>query len=644
MIQGNKIGSTSEFQPAVDSRAMRLMISALLTLLSTSAFASVPATQDACAPVPDRYVGQGNGPGGTTCLYGADCLSGMCLPDGRGGAYCAGEGRIQWDCLFSYGPDWRLTNLDLCESDSATCGASTRPFCVYDLGGTSSCAGACTAGESCLWNEDCGGSEGVCIRDPNANSGQCAAGFPGRPDGLCPAGFECSDDPNTSARWCTIPDTGVVQNPILNGAVCDGVHNDGPQLQAQLNHISSQGGGTLYLPACTFFIDQTLHIHDNTTIVGHGAQSLLIRGDAETSSPLWEISDCAGNVASQSFPNWGFLRNARYNCDNTNIVLQDFALDGSLVQGSQTDPQGLHAPAIQFSGVTDSIIERLTIRDVAQDAIFLRNGGINVVVRDNLIDGFNMRWFNGAAINVEMHADGINPGQPLITNNSIISRSLKPTSNQIFGINVSRNGVATAPRVIITNNVIRLRDGHSGISVLDFAEDSLVQNNTLLAWPSPENTAFKGIHVMGDVDVIGNHITGGEKATVHRAIYAEGPAISPFGPITVSHNTIVGWSLVSSDPATKASIGIISLKGYRDFTMIGNNVSNPAGGHVLSLGYTELEPSSHLARNGLIQDNVFPDPSGGYNSIDCKPKSCEMSLVNNVAPIVTVTECTKPCP
>jgi hypothetical protein len=64
-------------------------------------------------------------------------------------------------------------------------------------------------------------------------------------------------------------------NVQMYGATGDGTHNDAPALQAALNYLNSQGGGTLLLPRGTYLINSTINMTNMRAVqlVGTGGQN-----------------------------------------------------------------------------------------------------------------------------------------------------------------------------------------------------------------------------------------------------------------------------------------------------------------------------------------------------------------------------------
>lgn len=174
------------------------------------------------------------------------------------------------------------------------------------------------------------------------------------------------------------------------GAAGDGVIDDGQAFQEALNGASADKGG-VFIPVGNYFIDKTLLVDDNTEIFGEGENI-----------PVYGTDDKVAWLSNIKGPDLG-----------TSMV------------------------SIAFSAMENLTIERLTLKNVPQDGIFVRNGGVNTVIKNNTIDGFNMLWFNGGGINTEYYITGNFPATKvapvLIDGNTVIAKGPNYCYRQAFG-------------------------------------------------------------------------------------------------------------------------------------------------------------------------------------------------------------------
>ncbi len=426
----------------------------------------------------------------------------------------------------------------------------------------------------------------------------------------------------------------------------DGITNDGPAFQKALDTISKLGDGSLFIPAGTYFIDQTLVISDNTEIFGEGEKTILKRGDTPFNRPLYRgYSNCETNVG---FNGRELFSNEKYNCGNSNIFLHHFAVDGSLVK---TVPL---AVALSFSAVKNLRIEHLTIRNVAQDGIFVKNGGVNTVIAENVIDTPTLRWFNGAGINVEMHKEGnflVTSESPVrIERNTIILQSppfckgsqTKTCSvntdcstgcgsvSNVVGIGATWIDGEAAPVVRITDNVLKITNGHTGI-VCHGCRDSLIENNNIDSMSSNtlRSELFTGINSEQpgggygrNVVISKNTITGSGKPGDGRAIlFSSNNPLSD--KVSISNNVIARKNM-------GYSLGALGLRGYHDFQIEGNVLTDIAGGPGIEIG--NCGAGWVVTENGLVTKNsitLSPGNPAHLNPITLR-RTQDVSIIANL--------------
>lgn len=387
------------------------------------------------------------------------------------------------------------------------------------------------------------------------------------------------------------------------GAKRDGVTNDGPAFQKALDEVANFGGGSVFIPGGLYFIDQTLVIPDNTEVYGEGEKTILKRGNTPSNRPLYQgSSHCEKNVG---FNSRELFSNSKYNCGNSNIFLHHFSVDGSLVKITPG------AVTLSFSAVKNLRIEHLIIRNVPQDGIFVRNGGINTVIKDNFIDGHNLLWYNGGGIITEMRSGGnfpVSSDFPLrIEKNTVIVSGpdycIGPEMcrSNIVGIVMTWIDGNAAPVAMIKDNNLKITNGHTGI-VCHGCRDSLIENNIIesLISNTPRSELFTGISSEQptggygrDLTISKNTITGSGKPGDGRAILLSSNDLGSEGAI-INGNIIarknIGYSL-----------GAIGLRGYHDFVIEGNNLMDIGGGPGIEIG--NCDSTLLVTQQGVIQGN-----------------------------------------
>jgi hypothetical protein len=383
-----------------------------------------------------------------------------------------------------------------------------------------------------------------------------------------------------------------VYNVMDFGAKGDGVADDGPAIQKAELAAEAGGGGAVYLPTGTYFMNSTVVVGSYIEIYGDGNTSVLLRSNS-TSLVAMYGSDCTSNNPPRGPFRMVFV-NRHYNCEDEGIHLHDFEIDGSRV--NEVPDSGM----ITFSGLVNSEVDHLTLKNTPQDALFFRNGGQNLSVHDNTILLHNLYWGNGEGINIEMHPDGKIWGPVSITNNTIETAGpnfctaalnqacnsdadcagLQPATCGKGASSSAAIGVTwlggPAPVVLISGNRIAVANNHYGI-LCNGCTDSEIQNNVITSalGATVATGGFTGISSYATeggephhIRIEGNTIEGTGSSADGRAILVIGHGALDTG-IAVRGNVVIGEN--SSLPA-------IEVDGWRDVRISGNafcSISSP---------------------------------------------------------------------
>ncbi len=436
---------------------------------------------------------------------------------------------------------------------------------------------------------------------------------------------------------------------ILNvkqfGARGDGIADDGRAIQTAIDTASSNGFGKIYIPAGTFFIDQTILLRNNTELYGDGEKTILMRGNTKSNVPWYGgVGFCEKNIG---FAGRVLFWNSHYNCGNQNISLHDFVIDGSLVTSV---PESV---SIALSAVENVDISHLIIRNVAQDGIFIRNGGVNTVIHDNIIDGHNLLWNNGGGINIEMHGEGnipVTSSAPVrIERNTIVVRgpsfckenglrmcsfdsdcdtSCGDVSN-IKGISATWVGGQFAPVMEISDNIIKVTNSHTAI-VCNGCRDSIINSNRIesLSSATQRSGLFSGItseHPRGgygrNITVSGNTIIGSGSPGDGRAILLSSNSVDS-DLATINENTISNKNILSV-------LGAISLRGYHDFVIDGNKITEITNGPGIEIG--SCSAGWLTTKSGVVSNNEVRLSSGNPALAAITGRNVDsVSLVSNL--------------
>lgn len=390
-----------------------------------------------------------------------------------------------------------------------------------------------------------------------------------------------------AALSCLLPLHASIFNVRAFGATANGRTNDAPAIQAAEMAAERAGGGQVYLPAGSYWVDDTIVIGSNIDFYGDGDRTVLIRSNHGTTVRLYG-SDCAAAHPPTSLMRM-LLVNRRYNCVDQNIHLHDFKADGSQMT---IVPSG---PMIAFSGLVNSVVEHVTVMNAPQDAMFFRNGGVNLLVQDNTILIHDRLWGNGHGVNIEMHKEGHSWGGATIRGNTIVTAgdtfctaslsracstdgdcaNLRPPTCGHGAANSASIGVFWVdgphpPQVEISGNHIWVGNRHFGI-ICNGCINSTIRDNVIL--PATQ----RGIAVSGAFIGISYYST---------------PAGPPHG-VTIEGNTIEG----DGQPRDGAAIQVTGATTRGDGLVIRNNLirnKSSQGPALLVRGWDHVDVSDNV--------------------------------------------------
>ena len=404
------------------------------------------------------------------------------------------------------------------------------------------------------------------------------------------------------------------------GAKGDGVTDDSPAIQAAVNAAESRHGGSIFVPAGTYYMDRTILIGDHVELFGAGLSTIFRRGDNPTAVP--EYQDC-GSARPPTSRHRQLFHNRNYNCENVGIHLHDFAIDGSAITSVP------NSVMIAFSGIKETVLERIQIRDAPQDAIFLRNGGVGTIVQNVTIIGHDRLWGNGSGINVEMHKEGLDQGKPTLIDNTIVTNSpnfctgnlAAPCSHASecggFQPNTCGLGASTSAAIALTwvdgpnpasaliqGNTILVANGHYGILCNGCADAEITGNNIKAAEPAGDSSrvitrTFTGIMTNSppgrfarNLEVTKNTVDGSGDPDDGCAILMSGDPGARSQALTISGNTIQHKNVYPKHAA-------LEVRGWTGF-QINSNVLRNINGVPLILG-----TGGWVTRMGGVEQNDF---------------------------------------
>ncbi len=472
----------------------------------------------------------------------------------------------------------------------------------------------------------------------------------------------------------------IVSSPYL--ADPTGKTNACPAIQKALDAVAAAGGGRVFVPAGTYLVDAcVLRIGTLVELVGEGDTSVLVRGKTPGIAPANVVlkdgkpTQTAGCGADIGMPGaLELISNSGYGCGNSYIRIRKLKLVGTAGKAAVTwataKPTALSV-LIALSAVEHTTLEYLTIRDPAQDAIFVRNGGTNTTIRHNDIRGIGAQWGNACGITVEHWNDGLafatgtsgNPVKPVvIENNHVVvdgphycgtnsalacdvdtdcgvttctagrcsaNTAVACTSDAqcgcaggqsvvVAGIAASYHGAAKYhPMVDIRGNWIEVDNLNHGIKCQGCTTSNIssntitpIVNGTSVAGPALAGRSH-GIKVegsLGTIKVLGNSVAG------------SGAAADGYG-IVVQGSSGNAGSQVSNNTVKTKQLGVnmrgLWVRRLDGFEAIHNDVSEAIGGHSTAIAFAVGETACSAANaasttNGVISLNyVSWTGSGG---------------------------------
>ena len=453
------------------------------------------------------------------------------------------------------------------------------------------------------------------------------------PPVAAPGGLQAPTEPIAA------PFVDVTQAPYnANG---DDPLDDGPAIQAAINDIAAEGGGIVFIPEGTFYTRQTFRLGNGVTVQGAGRdETTIIREPYGThigiESRLID-GECVPVSEYELFVYSTFV-NDNYNCGNEGIEIRDLTIDGSMVT--------YRAIAIALSGIKDTTVDSVRLVGISQDGIFLKNGGQNVKAVNNEILGFNLHWYNGAGINVEMHDNIAYPGGPLIAGNEIwaiarpfctddVTRPCDtdsdcvagtcPQVTQVDGIGVTAVSGPNPGTADIIDNTVYVSEGNKGLRCVG-CDGSEIAGNTVQSVPSstPNSGRMWGMfaYAGNDLLIYDNEIIGsGNPGDVRGALIERGSGLR------FADNQIVGQNITLGSAA-------LTIRDEVDYELTGNVVAEIES--VPSLELTSVSCAT-TGLHGVVEGNIFE--AGNKESAVVFRSQSSLRMVDNTLVGPTETHC-----
>ena len=199
-----------------------------------------------------------------------------------------------------------------------------------------------------------------------------------------------ASQPLTGAELIPLVQSGITKKAFISsltpfanvrsyGAVGDGVADDTAAIQNAVN-----ANDAVYFPAGTYKVSSAVSLKTNSTMFGEGASSVILY---------------TGTAASQGA---FYVNSGSASAYVDNVTIQDLKFVGQSVTAGFNE--FIHL--ISMSGVRNCLIERCVVEAFRGDGIYIGSGdiagqerhNINVIIRDNYIDGVNWQNRNGISV------------------------------------------------------------------------------------------------------------------------------------------------------------------------------------------------------------------------------------------------------
>jgi antitoxin component YwqK of YwqJK toxin-antitoxin module len=406
------------------------------------------------------------------------------------------------------------------------------------------------------------------------------------------------------------------------GASANGVTDAYAAVQAALNAAGAAGGGTVYMPAGTYFLSNMLVVPSNVTLEGAGPDTILL-------NPAGAVPGVTVNGTTW-FATVGLI--GANNASVQNLTIDHFT-NGTTSDGVIMVPDGAGTKT------TNSLIEGVTVKGYNTHQYLIWNlEGVGNTIANNTIIG-NVP----AGAPTEQEGIEIFGGQNVaVTGNNISSTG----SDGIYIVeNQSAAGVpgSNFSNILVQGNTVN--GARSGIMVYADQTDSgvtIVDNQI-------SNTLSKGIYVSSAATASLSGVLV-ENNTISNAsgfgIWTEGQGSTNWSDVVLQNNIISGVGLnygtgidvnstnttVDANTISGASYSGISVSGAPDATVDGNTITNSGS---LPL-YVQISnsPGATLQANNVVSSGAATPNAAitlGANILNAANPSTSIAVSFSVA-------------
>jgi len=423
---------------------------------------------------------------------------------------------------------------------------------------------------------------------------------------------------------------GPVTDVRAFGAVGDGATDDTTEIQAAMDYVEAQGGGTLFFPRGTYIISSTINWKNGVRLLG----------------------EQSGFFVSGRYPEirWnGAINGTMFLAEQINDNWQMTDAERLVFRGSSTAPSSINPGIIiDFQDRVDYEVSfwKCQFANSNGDAIFFRQGASNFHMYDFRADGIG-----GYLIHVNASHNGTdmytldkftydNGATADVGAGLIFMDGFNAPDNAVKKISVSNTRIEVNANLSGDNNSIILLGVNPAIS--DYVQYNIALSNILLAsasatenfslirsYPASDQFTVTGASVqVGSKDIIiNNSITAGPtKGKMHPffvfAPFVSGsPAesnelISLIGRLYTVGNIGIGTTSPTEDLHVNGSFrvenqtGTLSLYVNESVGSVGIGTTSPEIGGLTI--FDSVAPSIYLNRTGTREWRVSTDSAGSF--------------------------------
>lgn len=352
-------------------------------------------------------------------------------------------------------------------------------------------------------------------------------------------------------------------------------------IQAAIDYVNTQGGGTVHIKQGTYVISNSLEIGSNFTFEGDGNTTILYLSNST---------------------NKDLIKNNDFFLGNTNITIKDVQLNGN----RQNQLSSAAIAVIDLNNVTHTLINNVFVLNGRQNGIAIINGQDSNILdsnfESNVING------SGGAIHIVHGSTGIISGNKI--NNTQGKGIYLDTYDKPYLVNYVSN-------FQISNNIITNTTGAGG-NGFEFSGVSYttVENNTI----SDSNTSGLNLEAINYCIISNNTVQDSNVDGIHIIDFDKYPS-------SVSNNVVQG--------------NIIKDNGRNGITLFSRVVNNEISGNLITLNsgsgiFLSDANSNIIIDNNILENNILSstNKSGLNFSVCSSSNTATRNIINEKVPIL----------